>query len=64
MHENKRISARRGWIGEKNDFFSALLYTRIPLVPLIVLPIPTFPADGAGQGLDQFDHHSPGALGT
>ena len=25
MHGNRRVSARRGWAGEKNDFFSILL---------------------------------------
>ena len=38
------------------DSFSILLNTRIPLVPLIILPIPALPAGGAGQCLNQFDH--------
>ncbi len=25
MHGNRRVSARRGWAGEKGDFFSILL---------------------------------------
>ena len=43
-------------MGEKNDF-SILLNARVPLVPLIILPIPALPTGGPGQGLDQFDHH-------
>ena len=65
MHENRRVSdfgelsraAHRGWIGEKKDLFSALLNARVPLIPLIVLPIPALPTSGPGQGLYQFDHH-------
>ena len=39
----------------REDFFSILLNARVPLVPLIILPIPALPTGNAGQCLNQFN---------